>query len=1212
MSEYSIAIKIAGQLESSYKSAISGAQKGLNTLGGIGKVGAASVSVAGSALMGAGAALAAVGAASVKVGSDFESAMSSVAATAGATDEEYAKLKAAAMEMGRTTSKTATESANALEYMALAGWDVDTSIQALPSVLKMSEASGMDLARCSDLVTDSMSALGVSVDELPNYLDVAAKAQNKSNQSAEQLMEAYLGVGGVMNNLGVPLTESATALGVMANRGIKGSEAGTALNAIMTNLTTGTGKAGEMMSKLGVSAFDSEGNFIGLHETLSQLNTALEGCTEEERNAALAAIGGKTHVDALNDLMMGLNETNADGVSEWDALTAELENANGALNTMRDTKLDNLQGDLATLGSAAEDAGIKIYQNLEGGLRNAAQYGTEQIYRLSSALDEGGLAGLAAEIGPLIADNLALAVAGLPEIISQVGSVAEAFVDGLVANADSIGGSVAEIASAAVQGFMSYYGEFYSTALYLIAGFLRGLESQIGDISNSFGAMIGQLQTAVDDNLDSIIDSAANIVTGLINGLTDNMPQLIAFGVTIVEKLSGGVKEHASEIAGAAIKLLTTIGNEIINNASTLADAGLNIVEGIVNAIADNLPSLLDSADDMVDKISEGLDTALTPGSEFLTRAGEIVGKIGTTLQENMPKLIEVGIKLLGALAKGVLKGAALVVTALPTVLNGIIDTVAAIDWIGLGKQLMNDIIEGIKSLGAAVIEAARTIFEQMMHFGEDTEYTSMDIAGYTQTMDGRYTNDGGENYYTAQELAAQGVAGAAEVAAMYAEAGTAGAEAYSEGLSSGAAEAAAAAQENSQAAFESLKIDQATAEQIGASITGDMAQGVADGQEALAGQVTEAGTQAMQSATDAVQNNADAVTAQIDAMTESLIAEVNEAAASTEGMGSAMDTASAALESGTATVPEAVAAATTSASEAFSTLSTEISATATDVSSIFTDLSAQIASTCSEIGSAVSTLGSETGSATASSMSEVKSNVESAMNSVKQAISNAMSDVSAAVKRGMSEFSSAVQSGCSAAVSAAYSGANGIRSAFSSISLSSTGSNIMQGLINGMEARRAQVIATARSIAQAAANAANAGAQTKSPSRLTTKTGEYLGQGLVIGMDSMRDAVSKAAQMSMINPVIDGTDQVRNFTAQSTNRSGVIGETINGFAGSSVVGSKAQQEAAPTFVFSPTYHFEGEAPSKQDIVEANRMSQAEFEKMMKDYLRKNKRVAFA
>ena len=190
MSEYKIAIQIAGQLESSFNSAISGAQKGLSALGGIGKVGAASIGLAKNALLATGGALAAVGAASIKVGSDFESAMSSAAATAGASAEDYAKMEKAAMEMGKTTSKTATESANALEYMALAGWDVDTSIQALPSILKMSEASGMELGRTSDLVTDSMSALGVTVDELPKYLDVAAKAQNKSNQSAEQLMES--------------------------------------------------------------------------------------------------------------------------------------------------------------------------------------------------------------------------------------------------------------------------------------------------------------------------------------------------------------------------------------------------------------------------------------------------------------------------------------------------------------------------------------------------------------------------------------------------------------------------------------------------------------------------------------------------------------------------------------------------------------------------------------------------------------------------------------------------------------------------------------------------------------------------------------------------------------------------------------------------------------------------------------------------------------
>ncbi len=375
--EMKIAIKIGGQVEATLKNAISQATRQ------IGAVSKAAVHTTKAMAAGTAAAAAAIGAASVKVGKEFETAMSSAAATADATPEQYKKMEEAARAMGRATSKTAAESAAALEYMALAGWDVDTSISALPSVLKMSEASGMELARTSDLITDSMSALGVSIEGLPGYLDVAAKAQNKSNQTAEQLMEAYLGVGGTMNNLSVPITESATALGVLANRGIKGSEAGTALNAVMVNLTTGTGQAGEMMGKLGISAFDSSGKFIGLENTLQQVNAALSGCTDEERNAALAAIGGKQHVDALNDLMAGLNTTNEKGITEWAALTKELEGCDGALEKMAARKIDNLEGDLAILNSAVSDLGISIYKDMNTPLRGAVQLGTQMADTLS-------------------------------------------------------------------------------------------------------------------------------------------------------------------------------------------------------------------------------------------------------------------------------------------------------------------------------------------------------------------------------------------------------------------------------------------------------------------------------------------------------------------------------------------------------------------------------------------------------------------------------------------------------------------------------------------------------------------------------------------------------------------------------------------------------------------------------------------------------------
>ncbi len=575
MSDYSIAIKIGGKLEKSFTDAIRAAQGGLSGMdssvskgtGSMGKFGAkAALSMAvaakaaqvgAAAISAAGRAVADVGRYSVQVGKDFESAMSSASATASASTEDFAKMKQAAMEMGKTTSKTATESAQALEYMALAGWDVDTSISALPSVLKMSEATGMDLARTSDLVTDSMAALGVSVNELPNYLDVAAKAQNKSNQTAEQLMEAYLGVGGTMKNLNVPLTESATALGILANRGIKGSEAGNALNAIMVNLTTGTGQAGKMMQSLGVSAFDSQGNFIGLEATLQQLNTALAGCSEEERNAAMAAIGGKQHVDALNDLMAGLNTTNEEGVSEWAALTNELENCNGSLDAMRDTKLDNLEGDLATLQSATQDVGIKIYEHMNTPLREFAQFGAQAIYQLSDAIQSGGFSGMAGAIGDVVSDGLAMLVSKAPDFLAMGLEMLYSFEEGLGKNASGIAQSLMSLIATAIGTVIKNLPRHLMSLGSIAVGLVKGVMISIG---NGIKQAVPQILTLVPvlfaKLLGSILHAAPKLITaipGVIKTAFGAILKLnpISIGIAIIKAIIKGILSMGKSVLGA-------------------------------------------------------------------------------------------------------------------------------------------------------------------------------------------------------------------------------------------------------------------------------------------------------------------------------------------------------------------------------------------------------------------------------------------------------------------------------------------------------------------------------------------------------------------------------------------------------------------------------------------------------------------------------------
>jgi len=402
-----------------------------NAMKKIGKAGAVAMgTISAAALM--------AGKKAVDVGMDFDKAMSSWKGTAKASEAEFSLAREAALKYGRETTKTATESANALEYMALAGWSVNDSVKALPSVLKLSEATNLDLARTSDLVTDSMSATGEVIGEngenLQRFLDVATTANNKSNQTAEQLMEAWIQTGGVFKGLKVDIEDSATALGVLANRGIKGSEAGTALNAIMINLTTGAGQAGKAMQKLGVSAFEN-GKFKGLKQTLTEVRDKLAGMTEEEQNYYKARIGGKHHIDAFTHLLNGLDAVK-DGQKEWDSLNESLRNANGSLQQMAATKMDNLWGDTKILQSAMQDLGIKVSDAINIPLRDGAKAFTNMVYA------SDGFIGNLEELYP----KLKRGAEGFGEFVKPVIKIGEFF----ISNPEWLTGAVSGFAALSV------------------------------------------------------------------------------------------------------------------------------------------------------------------------------------------------------------------------------------------------------------------------------------------------------------------------------------------------------------------------------------------------------------------------------------------------------------------------------------------------------------------------------------------------------------------------------------------------------------------------------------------------------------------------------------------------------------------------------------------------------------------------------------------
>lgn len=322
-----------------------------------------------------------------KTGMEFTKSMSNVQALSGATADELKSLRDAASDAGASTSKTASEAADALGFMALAGWDSKQMLEGLMPVLRASEAGAMDLATCSDLVTDSMSAMGIAVGDLQHYLDVCAKTQSSANTSMEELLEAYVNCGGILNQLNVPLETSAALLGTLANRGIKGSEAGKSLNAILVNLIGANKNAASAMKDMGVSAFDAQGRFIGLEETLKLVKSKLDeyGNDTERITQLEAKLGGKTQLDTLMALLSGVS-------TEYDSLNGKIQNCNGSLEATAKTMQDNLSGDITSLKSALEGVENTIFSSLEAPFRDAAQNVTNELRHLNNACNDGELA----------------------------------------------------------------------------------------------------------------------------------------------------------------------------------------------------------------------------------------------------------------------------------------------------------------------------------------------------------------------------------------------------------------------------------------------------------------------------------------------------------------------------------------------------------------------------------------------------------------------------------------------------------------------------------------------------------------------------------------------------------------------------------------------------------------------------------------------------
>ena len=394
--EYKVKIQIGGEKDSSLDKAFSQTKRELDNLyrfskrtnqsflSSVNKMDAFADKT--FSFMAKGAAAASAGitgalAASTAAGASFESQMSTVQAISQASESEMARLKALAKQMGIETKFSATEAGQGLEYMAMAGWEVDSMLAGLPGIMNLAAASGEDLGQVSDIVTDSMTAFNLEASRSAEFADVLAQASARSNTDVSMMGQTFKYVAPVAGALGFSIQDTATAIGLMANAGIKGEQAGTSLRAMLTRIVKPTAEAEAAMSRIGLTVSNSDGSMRSLDEILRDLRTGFAGLSESERASTAASLAGQ---EAMSGMLALINASGED----YEKLSDSIYHAKGAAEEMAGVRMDNLKGDVTLLKSSAEGAGIAIYEGLSEPLREGVQTGTEWLNSFTESVEE--------------------------------------------------------------------------------------------------------------------------------------------------------------------------------------------------------------------------------------------------------------------------------------------------------------------------------------------------------------------------------------------------------------------------------------------------------------------------------------------------------------------------------------------------------------------------------------------------------------------------------------------------------------------------------------------------------------------------------------------------------------------------------------------------------------------------------------------------------
>lgn len=708
------------------------------------------ISSAGQKLLPVTAGVTALGTAAVSTAANFESSMSQVQATMGITKDAMSTvngesvntmdtLSALAKKMGSETAFSASECADALNYLALAGYDTQQMCDTLPTVLNLAAAGGIDLAAASDMVTDAMSALGMGVDEAGTMVDQMAKTASTTNTSVAQLGEGILTIGATAKTVKGGTAELNTALGILANNGIKGAEGGTHLRNVILSLQNPTDKAAACMEQLGLDVYDSEGNMRSLNDILGDLNTSMDGMTAAEKSNIIGQIFNKTDLSSVNALLANTGST-------WDDLQQSIIDSGGAAQQMADTQLDNLQGQITILKSALEGLAISFGELLLPAIKMIVGW-VQKFVDWLNGMDEGTkkvvttIALLAAALGPvLIVIGKVVSAVGtimtiVPKVAGVINTVKTAFaalnttmlanpifliiaaITALVAafiylwntNEDfrqfwiNLWENVKEVAIAVWEAIKN----FFTAAWEAISSTAQAVWNGIKDFFSGLWEGIKTIFSTVVEVIKTIITTYFNIYKTIIATVLNAIK-------TVFTTVWNGIKTVVTTVVTAIQTFITTAWNAIKNTVTTVLNAIKTVITTVWNAIKSAVTTVVNAIKNVISTVWNGIkNTVSTVVNGIKNTVSTVFNNIKSSISGTMGNIVSV--------IKSGFNNAISFITSLPS---------KALQW---GKDMIMGIVNGIKSCIGAVGDAVSSVankIKSFLHFsvpdeGPLTDYES-------------------------------------------------------------------------------------------------------------------------------------------------------------------------------------------------------------------------------------------------------------------------------------------------------------------------------------------------------------------------------------------------------------------------------------------------------------------------------------------------------